>query len=177
MPGPSVTQPIIQHAENEQAPQTVNPSFHHQSTHAQAHAAVINFSEESQSHSLSEVSSNVSVKALPVPLPVSAGPQKVDNNKAERKQMSALHSMSVGPGDRSRCHFRFSWCSAGVLHEPGDEMKKMFETGEGSGSSSNGDSDVSDTGAEEVDPIPRAKSSPRVVICLERMKEPVPCQV
>lgn len=102
--------------------------------------------------------------------------------------MSALHSMSVGPGDRSRCHFRFSWCSAPVgaeedewdsslQHEPGDEMKKMFETGEGSGSGSNGDSDVSDTGAEEVDPIPRAKSSPRVVICLERMKEPVPCQV
>ena len=105
--------------------------------------------------------------------------------------MSPLPSTSVGR------HFRFSWCSApvGVEEEewasgsqlkPGDEMKQMFETGEGSGSSSDGtpdslvgegDSDVSDTGAEEVDPIPRAKSSPRVVICLERMKEPVPCQV
>ena len=115
----------------------------------------------------------------------------MDNNKAERKQMSALPSASVGR------HFRFSWCSAPVGAEeevwasssqlkPGDEMKQMFETGEGSSSGSDGtpdslvgegDSAVSDMGAEEVDPIPRAKSSPRVVICLERMKEPVPCQV
>ena len=105
--------------------------------------------------------------------------------------MFVLPSTSVGR------HFRFSWCSAPVgaeeeewasslQHEPGDEMKQMFETGEGSGSGSDGTPDslarkgdfyVSDTGAEEVDPIPRAKSSPRVVICLERMKEPVPCQV
>lgn len=177
-PGPAVTQPVIKHyTEREQAAQ-INPSFYHET--AQAHVVGENFSDDSQ------VSSNVSVRTLPLPVPVPAGQEEV--NRLRRKKASTLPSALTGQGDRNGSYLRHNWCSAHAGHKknvggslqskPGAETE-MFETDEESRSASDGvpdfpqggeDSDSSDAGVMRVSPKAAMRE---VVIHLQRVKEPV----